>query len=117
MVRDGQEVAPGLTAMATPGHTLGHHAFRISSNGASLINTGDLIHHHVLAFEHPEWRVSFDTDPDLGAQSRMRLLDMLAAERAAALVYHCPFPGYGHVVRQGAHYAWAPMPMEALGPD
>ena len=41
----------------------------------------------------------------------------LAAERTAALVYHCPLLGYGHVVRAGDHSTWVPMPMKALGPD
>ena len=27
MVRDGQEVVPGITAMAAPGHTVGHHVY------------------------------------------------------------------------------------------
>jgi glyoxylase-like metal-dependent hydrolase (beta-lactamase superfamily II) len=106
MVRDGQEVIPGVTALATPGHTLGHHAYRIASGGESLIHFGDVAHHHVLLLRNPRWHVSFDTDGDLAEASRVRLLDQLATDRLWAMGFHTPWPGLGHVARDGEGFAW-----------
>ncbi|NTH16725.1 MBL fold metallo-hydrolase [Agrobacterium rhizogenes] len=112
MVKDGQQVVPGVVAMACPGHTVGHHGYIIDSNGQTLVNTGDMAHHHVLALRRPEWEISFDSDPKLAVASRIRILDMLAADRVAVLGYHFPWPGLGHIARAGDAYAWVPSPVE-----
>jgi len=111
MVRDGQEVVPGVTAIATPGHTLGHVVYVISSGNSVLVNTGDLAHHHILLLRRPMWEFSFDTDPKLSAQSRSRMLDRLASDRHAVLSYHFPWPGLGHIRKEGEGFAWIPAPM------
>jgi glyoxylase-like metal-dependent hydrolase (beta-lactamase superfamily II) len=111
MLRDGQEVAPGVTAVATPGHTVGHHVFFISSGNQVVVNTGDLAHHQVLLLRRPNLEFSFDTDPRQSAQTRSRMLDRLATERHAVLSYHFPWPGLGHVAREGEGYGWHPAPM------
>jgi glyoxylase-like metal-dependent hydrolase (beta-lactamase superfamily II) len=117
MVRDGQEVVPGVTGVATPGHTLGHVVYFIASGGNVLVNTGDLAHHHVLLLRKPMWEFAYDTDPKLSAQSRSRMLDRLAKDRHAVLSYHFPWPGLGHLAREGEGYAWlqAPMNVTTLG--
>jgi glyoxylase-like metal-dependent hydrolase (beta-lactamase superfamily II) len=111
MVRDGQDVVPGITALATPGHTIGHHAYRISSGGESLIHFGDVVHHHILLLRHPHWRIAFDTDGALAVETRQRLLDELATDRALAMGYHTPWPGLGHVARRGEAYEWVQVPI------
>lgn len=111
MVRDGQEVVPGVTAVHTPGHTVGHHVYLISSGNVVMANTGDLAHHHILLLRRPMWEFAYDTDPKQSAQSRLRMLDRIAAERYAMLSYHFPWPGLGHVVREGEGFAWIPAPM------
>jgi glyoxylase-like metal-dependent hydrolase (beta-lactamase superfamily II) len=117
MVRDGQEVVPGITAMAAPGHTIGHHVYAISSGNETVVNTGDLAHHQVLLLRKPLWEFAFDTDPKQSAQSRSRMLDRFATDRTAMLSYHFPWPGLGHVAREGDGYEWHPAPMNltALG--
>ncbi len=111
MVRDGQPVVPGVIAMATPGHTVGHTVYAISSGNQVVVNTGDLAHHHVLLLKRPLWEFAYDTDPKLSAQSRSRMLDRLATDRHAMVSYHFPWPGLGHVAKDGAGYAWVPAPM------
>ena len=108
MVRDGQPVVPGVTAMATPGHTVGHTVYAISSGNEVVVNTGDLAHHHVLLLKQPLWEFAYDTDPKLSAQSRSRMLDRFATDRHGVLSYHFPWPGLGHVARDGGSYAWVP---------
>jgi hypothetical protein len=36
---------------------------------------------------------------------------MLSANRIPFLAYHLPWPGVGHVVKQGDGYRYVPMPM------
>ena len=111
MLRDGQALIPGVTALAAPGHTLGHTAYRIASGGESLIHFGDVVHHHVLLLRHPRWQMTFDTDGGMAAETRVRMLDALATDRALAMGYHTPWPGLGHVARQGDAYAWVQTPI------
>jgi len=112
-IKDGQEFLPGVQAIAAPGHTVGHHIFMISSEGKSFAFLGDLTHHQILLMERPRMQFSYDTDPAQAADSRVRLLDMLAANKVPVLSYHYPWPGYGHVVKtgEGFHYIAEPMVM------
>ncbi len=111
MVRDGAEVAPGITAIAAPGHTVGHTCYGIQSGAQSMVFTGDLAHHHVLLLQRPQWEFSFDTDPKQSAQTRSRLLQRFAGEKQTLLSYHFPWPGLGHVVQRGESYDWIAEPM------
>ena len=110
LVQPEREIVPGITALATPGHTPGHLSFILDSGGKQLFLTYDVVHHHALALPHPEWKVGFDTDPDVAVETRKRTLDRVAADRMPALAYHFPFPGLGHVARHGTgSYRWEPV--------
>lgn len=98
---DGKEFLPGILAMSAPGHTVGHTIFAISSNGKTLINCADLAHHPLLMLKHPFWKLAVDTDAHAAVQSRLKYLGMLADERTRFIAYHFPFPGVGHVTRNG----------------
>lgn len=108
---DGKEVIPGVQAMATPGHTIGHTCFVINSGGKSLFLTGDLMH-HVILIERPQMEVAFDTDPKQGVQTRIKAMDMLATQRMLTLVYHLPWPGLGHFAKRGDGFHFEPQPMQ-----
>src|SRR3954447_25155878 len=47
-IKDNQEFLPGVTAIAAPGHTVGHTIFMVSSKGKSFCFLGDLSHHAIL---------------------------------------------------------------------
>ena len=111
--KDGQEFLPGILALAAPGHTVGHSIFMISSGDKSFAFLADLTHHQILLMEKPRMEFSYDTDPKQAAQSRVKMLDMLAANKIAVMSYHYPWPGVGHVVKngEGFHYIAQPMQM------
>ena len=115
-ITDGEEFLPGIQAMSAPGHTLGHTIFLITSDGETMAAIGDTIHHHVLLLERPLMEFAYDTDPKMSAQTRYRVLDMLAAERMPMIAYHFPWPGIGHIAKQGEgfHYYPAPMVMQEV---
>jgi glyoxylase-like metal-dependent hydrolase (beta-lactamase superfamily II) len=104
--KDGQEFLPGVQAIAAPGHTVGHTIFMISSAGKSLAFLGDLTHHPILLLEKPRMQFSFDTDPTQAAESRVKLLDTIAANKIPVMSYHYAWPGYGHIAKtsEGFHY-------------
>lgn len=108
LVQDGHEVVPGLTMFDTPGHTPGHMSLRVDSGDQSLIALGDSMSHAYTNFAHPEWYNGFDADGAQTVATRKRLLDMAAEDRIAVLGYHFPFPGVGHVQRDGDAYRFIP---------
>jgi glyoxylase-like metal-dependent hydrolase (beta-lactamase superfamily II) len=113
-IRDGQEFLPGIQAMAAPGHTVGHMVYMITSQGKTLCNAGDIAHHHTLVVENPRREFAYDTDGKQAVASRLRVFDMLASQRVAAVTYHFPWPGLGHIGKQGDGYRYFPMPLRTV---
>ena len=110
-IKDGQEILPGVQAMFTPGHTVGHTVYMITSGGKTICNIGDVAH-HVILFDHPRVEVGFDTDAKQGVQSRIKLFDLLASQRIPLLVYHMPWPGLGQLAKQADGFRFVPSPMQ-----
>jgi glyoxylase-like metal-dependent hydrolase (beta-lactamase superfamily II) len=110
--KDGQEFLPGVQALSAPGHTVGHSIFMITSEGKSFAYTADLTHHPILLMEKPRMEFAYDTDPKLAANSRVKMLDMLAANKIPVLAYHYPWPGIGHVAKSGEGFHYVPEPMQ-----
>ncbi|TBN48719.1 MBL fold metallo-hydrolase [Hansschlegelia quercus] len=102
------EIAPGITAIAAPGHTPGHTAFRLSSNGEQLIVWSDTTNHPALFVRNPGWHAVFDMDPELAEATRRRMLDMVAVDRLLVAGYHFPFPAVGHIARRGSGFEFVP---------
>ena len=110
----GSEVAPGITALETAGHTPGHTSFAIQSGSSKLIYQADVSNVPDLFLRNPEWQVMFDSEPDKAVVTRKRFYDMAAAEKAFIHGYHFPFPGLGWVEKAGAGYRlinapWSPV--------
>ncbi len=110
--RDEQEILPGITALAAPGHTVSHSIFMINVGNDKLCYVGDLAHHPVLLLENPRTQFAYDTDPVQSAESRVRMLTMLASNRIPLLAYHFAWPGVGHVAKQGDGFRYYPLPMD-----
>ncbi|HEX4891969.1 MAG TPA: MBL fold metallo-hydrolase [Hyphomicrobiaceae bacterium] len=112
--KDGQEILPGITAISAPGHTVGHTIFMINSDGKQACFVGDLTHHQVLLLERPRLEFAYDTDPKQSAETRVKMLDMLAKDKIPLMAYHFPWPGYGYVAKQGDGFRYFPTPMEIV---
>lgn len=107
-INDGDEVATGITAMATFGHTTGHMAYLVDDFGEQLLIAGDIANHYVWSLAHPDWEVRFDMDKTAAAAARRKVFGMLAAERIPFIGYHMPFPGLGYVVSEGDGFRYIP---------
>jgi glyoxylase-like metal-dependent hydrolase (beta-lactamase superfamily II) len=99
------EFLPGIHAIHTPGHTPGHMALLIESQGECLLHVVDAVHHPSQVV-HTDWSPGFDHQPDLAAVTRRKLLERVADENLLMLAYHFPFPGLGHVARNGEQLQW-----------
>jgi glyoxylase-like metal-dependent hydrolase (beta-lactamase superfamily II) len=112
--KDGQEFLPGIQAMSAPGHTVGHTIFMITSDGKTLAAIGDLTHHQVLLMLKPRIEFAYDTDSKQSANTRVRVLDMLASNRIPLIAYHFPWPGMGHVAKLGDGFQYFPAPLQMV---
>jgi glyoxylase-like metal-dependent hydrolase (beta-lactamase superfamily II) len=113
-VKDGQEFLPDIQAMSAPGHTVGHTVYMLTSGGKTLAAVGDLTHHQVLLMIKPRIEFAYDTDSKQSANTRVRVLDMLATNRIPLIAYHFPWPGMGHVAKQGDGFQFFPAPLQMM---
>jgi glyoxylase-like metal-dependent hydrolase (beta-lactamase superfamily II) len=100
------EVAPGVVAQRTGGHTPGHSMVRLASGRDRLTFAGDAV--FAVGFEQPEWHNGFEHDPEEAARVRYRLLRELAATGEQLVATHVPFPSVGHVAAAGDVFRWVP---------
>jgi glyoxylase-like metal-dependent hydrolase (beta-lactamase superfamily II) len=99
-----RELAPGVTAVPSPGHTPGHMSLLISSGNERAVVLGDLIGSPMQVTETDEF-YNPDTDGPLGRASRKRMIDMAERDGMYVLASHLPKPGWGRLVRfQGRRY-------------
>jgi glyoxylase-like metal-dependent hydrolase (beta-lactamase superfamily II) len=102
------EIVPGIRAIPAPGHTPGHMAVSLSSNGKQLLCISDAFLHPVH-IEHPEWHAAHEVAHERIIKTRNFLLNKAGTEEALMLAFHFPFPGLGHVVRRGTGWQWQPL--------
>jgi glyoxylase-like metal-dependent hydrolase (beta-lactamase superfamily II) len=110
----GKEVAPGITAVETAGHTPGHTSFMIASGSSKLFFQADVSIVPDLFLRNPDWQVMFDSEPDKAVVTRRRVYDMASADKLLVAGYHFPFPGLGYIEKAGTGYrlvpaAWSPV--------
>lgn len=103
------EVVAGISAVPLPGHTPGHTAWLLDSEGDRLLIWGDVVHLPALQFSHPEASVIYDLDSEMAAASRRHVLDMAAKERLPVAGVHLDFPCFGRVeARSKGGFAYVP---------
>jgi len=108
MVEGETELIPGVRTIPAPGHTPGHLALLISSEGQHLLNLGDAAV-HPLHLERPDWENGFDLAPGQAAATRRLLLGRAVAENMHLMAFHFPFPSVGRVAaRPEGGWEWTP---------
>jgi glyoxylase-like metal-dependent hydrolase (beta-lactamase superfamily II) len=98
------EVVPGITAIATPGHTPGHTSFVVASGNAKILIQGDVSGMPALFVRNPGWHSGFDMDGPVAEATRRRVYDMAATERMPVVGYHFPFPAVGNIAKDGTGF-------------
>jgi glyoxylase-like metal-dependent hydrolase (beta-lactamase superfamily II) len=109
-VADGDDIAPGVRVLATPGHTPGHISLEINDpaqeDARRLIILGDVMHCQVQVTES-HWSFAFDVDPDRGVATREQLLKELEIDNTIQAGGHFSGNVFGHVLPPVARRAWA----------
>lgn len=101
-VADGESIAPGVTAVATPGHTPGHCSVVISSGTERAIILGDTVV-CPLQFDERDLNFLFDVDQALAGRTRERIFaelegtpeTVVACAHYAESVFGRLVPGHG----------------------
>lgn len=96
---DGDEVpvAPGVTARATPGHTLGHYGFVVGDGDDRLVLLGDAVE-CPLQLTEPDLFVLSDVDPALARRTREAMWQELEGTGARIGAAHFPDLRFGRVL-------------------
>lgn len=103
------EILPNVRTIAAAGHTPGHTAILLESQGERLLCTGDSFY-DPLQLSHPQWRTPWDHDAERSVLSRRKILGWAADEQLLVHAYHMPFPGLGLIKRHGGSFEWCPTP-------
>ena len=101
------EIAPGVVARRTGGHTPGHSVVRVASDGDGLTFAGDAV--FTVGFEQPDWHNGFEHDPEEAARVRVRLLRELVKSGEMLVATHLPFPSIGRVAADGDAFRFVPV--------
>ena len=104
-----EEVVSGVTAVGTPGHSIGHTSYLVESQGESVFLIQDVSNHPALSLEHPGWHLAYDQDPVAAEATRRRTLEWLAREQLPVQGFHFPFPGRATIEVAGEAYRAAPI--------
>ena len=100
----GDEVAAGVKAIDTTGHTPGHTSFLVEAGGQRLIVAGDIIHFIEIQLPVPDVAVVYDVDPIKAVQSRKFLLDYAALKNIPVAGMHIASPNIITVRKSGNGY-------------
>ncbi len=112
---EGSVLVPGIKAVKANGHTPGHTAYAVESEGQKLLIWGDLVHAHAVQFARPGVSIEFDIDQKQAIATRRGIMKAMAASKSLVAGMHLPFPGIGHVRAEGkGGYSWVPIEFAPL---
>ena len=89
LVDGGAEPVPGVKMTLTGGHTRGHQAICLSSDGEKAVHLGDLLPNH--AHFHPLWITPYDNFPLDSIDQKVKLIGPAVDENQWFLFYHDPY--------------------------
>ncbi len=105
MIDGAGAVGDGLLLHPTPGHSPGHVAVQLMSEGQEAVFSGDIMHQPVQVWR-PEWNSRFCEDGAAARASRRWLLDHAAERQAAVFTAHFARSSVGRVARRGDRFDW-----------
>jgi glyoxylase-like metal-dependent hydrolase (beta-lactamase superfamily II) len=104
----GKDVAPGLLAVESIGHTPGHTSYVLSSGDDKVFIQSDVTNNPDLFVRNPGWHLMYDQDPVQAETTRRKVFDMISADKMRVQGFHYPFPGLANLEKDGTGYRWIP---------
>ncbi|MGF6972952.1 glyoxylase-like metal-dependent hydrolase (beta-lactamase superfamily II) [Paraburkholderia sp. JPY465] len=101
------EIAAGVSARVTGGHTPGHCVVDVASKGEKLTFVGDAIFE--VGFDNPAWQNGFEHDPEKAVDVRIALFNEAAETGSLLAAAHVAFPSIGHVAKHGESFRFVPV--------
>ena len=109
MIKPGDGVVSGVTAVDCFGHSPGMLGFHVESDGKRLLIWADTCGHYVMSLQRPDLHLDVDDEKEKAVATRKRILDMVVADKLFVAGFHMmPFPGLGYVEKMGGGYRWVP---------
>jgi glyoxylase-like metal-dependent hydrolase (beta-lactamase superfamily II) len=110
----GQELFPGFSFEAAPGHTPDQLAIRVRSDGAEALFTADAFH-TPIQIVRPDWSSRFALDPKTAQRTREGILERAANDGTILFPSHFCDPFHGRIVRHRSGYRFAGRDGKILG--
>ncbi len=102
------EFFPGFRSEPAYGHTAGLTVYILEDGGEKVMFWGDVVN-IALQVGDPDISLRFDSDVAAAAATRRRLLEDAARKGYVVAPDHLPFPGLGHIRKDGQAYTWVPV--------
>jgi len=106
--KEDAELAPGLRAVESFGHSPGHVSFHISSGDDQLLLIGDAIIVPALFLANLDWQLAFDSDKEQATATRKGIVEQAIADNMTIGGYHFGFPNAGKIEKDGSSHVFVP---------
>ncbi|WP_105372902.1 MBL fold metallo-hydrolase [Neorhizobium huautlense] len=106
---DNAAPVPGLGSILYAGHTPGHSAITLESEGQKIVFWGDITHGDIVQFDEPGVAIEFDIDQTGAVAARDIAFKQAVEGRYLVAGAHIAFPGIGHVRQDSTNYDWLPI--------
>lgn len=111
LVEETADLGDGVMLVPSFGHTPGHVSVQIDAGNATLIVTGDALH-HPCQIARPDWSTEADYDQNLAATTRKGLLKDWFENQIVILGSHFSIPSLGNLSRdKDENYRFVPVSM------
>ena len=104
---DKGEVLASIDAIPLKGHTPGHTGYKIKGKNDELLVWGDIVHFPQIQLLKPNVSIAFDYDPQLAAETRINILDMVNSNHILVGGMHFSQNGFNYIKRLDTGYAFA----------
>lgn len=102
---DKGEVLAGILAIPLKGHTPGHTGYKIIGKNDELLVWGDIVHFPQIQLLKPNVSIAFDYDPQLAAETRINVLDLVNSHHILVGGMHFGQNGFNYIKRLSTGYA------------
>lgn len=97
-----EELLPDIRGIAAYGHTPGHTAYLLHSDGEQLLVWGDLTHAMDIQIPCPQVAVTYEVNPAQAIEARQRLLEYVSESKIRIAGMHIVYPGIGDIKKNSS---------------